>query len=596
MSTPAQPQPQREPNGLKPNGLEAQGREAQRREAQPRDAQPAPPALEVRDLRITTARTTRRKGRAGGTRTRTGTRGVDDTAELLHGINFAIPKGGRLGLIGESGSGKSLTALSIMGLLPEGLDASGQITIGDTHLDGSEVSGTSLLGARTKVFEKLRGRKVAMIFQEPMTALNPLMRVGRQVAEMMEVHGRPHQEAANRTRELFEEVGLGEEKLRSYPHELSGGQRQRVLIAMALANDPDVLICDEPTTALDVTVQKQILDLISALVARTDTALLFITHDLGVVAQMCQHVVVLHRGTQVEEGSVEEVLHNPQQDYTKKLVLASQTGEPAQLPENLSDGNSTPALAVNAQGLTRIYRRRRTADFLALDNVDLHVPAGGRCGIVGGSGSGKSTLLKILGGLDKPDEGQVELFGTPLSEYSRKDLSQTVQLVFQDPASSLDPRMPIGLSIAEPLRGRGLNKQQRMARVAEVLSDVGLDPEMATRLPHEFSGGQRQRISIARALSVRPKILLADEPVSALDVSVRAQVLALLDRMAADYGLTLLFVSHDLAVVRELCTHVAVVNHGRIVEHGLTENIWRNPQDPYTQALLAAIPRVEQPA
>lgn len=545
------------------------------------------PALEVRDLRITAS---------GGKKRRR--QEATETRELLHGINFSIPKGGRLGLIGESGSGKSLTALSIMGLLPEGLAASGQISIGDTHLDGEEVSATSLLGARTKVFEKLRGRKVAMIFQEPMTALNPLMRVGRQVAEIMEVHGRSHQEAATRTQELFEDVGLGEEKLRSYPHELSGGQRQRVLIAMALANDPDVLICDEPTTALDVTVQKQILDLISALVARTDTALLFITHDLGVVAQMCEQVVVLHRGTQVEEGSVKEVLSNPQKEYTKKLVLASQPGAPAQLPESLNnteteaEGN-TP-LAVNARGLTRIYRRRRTLDFLALDNVDLHVPAGGRCGIVGGSGSGKSTLLKILGGLDKPDEGHVELFGTPLSEFSRKDLSQTVQLVFQDPASSLDPRMPIGLSIAEPLRGRGLNKQQRMARVAEVLTDVGLDPEMATRLPHEFSGGQRQRISIARALSVRPKILLADEPVSALDVSVRAQVLALLDRMAADYGLTLLFVSHDLAVVRELCTHVAVVNHGRIVEHGLTENIWQNPQDPYTQALLQAIPRVQQ--
>lgn len=545
------------------------------------------PALEVRDLRITAS---------GGKKRRR--QEATETRELLHGINFSIPKGGRLGLIGESGSGKSLTALSIMGLLPEGLVASGQISIGDTHLDGEEVSATSLLGARTKVFEKLRGRKVAMIFQEPMTALNPLMRVGRQVAEIMEVHGRSHQEAATRTQELFEDVGLGEEKLRSYPHELSGGQRQRVLIAMALANDPDVLICDEPTTALDVTVQKQILDLISALVARTDTALLFITHDLGVVAQMCEQVVVLHRGTQVEEGSVKEVLSNPQKEYTKKLVLASQPGAPAQLPESLNnteteaEGN-TP-LAVNARGLTRIYRRRRTLDFLALDNVDLHVPTGGRCGIVGGSGSGKSTLLKILGGLDKPDEGHVELFGTPLSEFSRKDLSQTVQLVFQDPASSLDPRMPIGLSIAEPLRGRGLNKQQRMARVAEVLTDVGLDPEMATRLPHEFSGGQRQRISIARALSVRPKILLADEPVSALDVSVRAQVLALLDRMAADYGLTLLFVSHDLAVVRELCTHVAVVNHGRIVEHGLTENIWQNPQDPYTQALLQAIPRVQQ--
>ncbi|KAA8719380.1 dipeptide ABC transporter ATP-binding protein [Corynebacterium spheniscorum] len=555
------------------------------------DRQSAPLALEVRDLRITD--TKKAKKSHGRNRGRDHQRDPQ-AAELLHGINFVIPKGGRLGLIGESGSGKSLTALGIMGLLPEGLEASGQITIGDTQLDGSEVSATSLLGARTKVFEKLRGRKVAMIFQEPMTALNPLMRVGRQVAEIMEVHGRPHQEATTRTRELFEDVGLGEEKLRSYPHELSGGQRQRVLIAMALANDPDVLICDEPTTALDVTVQKQILDLISALVARTDTALLFITHDLGVVAQMCEQVVVLHRGTQVEEGSVEEVLRNPQKEYTKKLVLASQPGAPAQLPANLSDKDATPSLAVNAQGLSRIYRRRRTLDFLALDSVDLHVPAGGRCGIVGGSGSGKSTLLKILGGLDKPDEGQVELFGTPLSEFSRKDLSQTVQLVFQDPASSLDPRMPIGLSIAEPLRGRGLSKQQRMARVAEVLSDVGLDPEMATRLPHEFSGGQRQRISIARALSVRPKILLADEPVSALDVSVRAQVLALLDCMAADYGLTLLFVSHDLAVVRELCTHVAVVNHGRIVEHGLTENIWRNPQDPYTQALLAAIPRVEQ--
>ena len=459
---------------------------------------------------------------------------------LLDDITFTVGRGERVGLIGESGSGKSLTALSIMGLLPRGLSATGSVV-----LEGQE-----LIGLPDRRIRPLRGKVMSMVFQEPMTALDPLMTVGKQV-----------QEAAHRSdvAGLFEQVALDPARMNAYPHELSGGQRQRVLIAMALAQEPDLLICDEPTTALDVTVQDQILDLLDRLVDETGVSLLFITHDLGVINRMCRRVLVMSGGSVVEEGTTEQVLRAPEHPYTQRLVAASLPGEPAEVREV-----GPPVLTLS--NVTREYGTTK-----ALDDVSLVVHRGERLGIVGGSGSGKTTLLRQLAGLDSPTSGTVRV-------------DAGVQVVFQDPQSSLNPRLRVGRSVAE---GGGDH-----ARVLEVLAEVGLPPDAAERYPHQFSGGQRQRISIARAVAGRPEILLADEPVSALDVSVRAQVLELLDRLVDEYGLTLVFISHDLSVVREVCSTVAVMYRGRIVEHGPTETVWADPQDEYTRSLLAAIPRI----
>lgn len=464
------------------------------------------------------------------------------TEPLLHDISFDLGPGERLGIIGESGSGKSLTALSVMGLLPRGLRASGSV----------EIMGREIIGLDDRRMRRLRGSVVSMVFQEPMTALDPLMTVGNQVAE-----------AAGRSdvADLFEDVALDPARMTAYPHELSGGQRQRVLIAMALADDPELLICDEPTTALDVTVQDQILDLLDELVDKKGVSLLFITHDLGVINRMCRRVLVMSGGRIVEEGETEQILRAPAHPYTQKLVAASLPGSPAQVGPV-----GEPVLAL--RDVTRSY-----GTTLALDGVTLEVRRGERLGVVGGSGSGKTTLLRQFAGLDAPDSGVVEV-------------GAGVQVVFQDPHSSLNPRLSVGRSIAE---GMG---RRRSPRVAEVLAEVGLPVDAAGRYPHQFSGGQRQRISIARAVAGKPEILLADEPVSALDVSVRAQVLDLLDRLVDEYGLTLVFISHDLSVVREVCTTVAVMHQGRIVEHGPTEQVWADPQHEYTRSLLAAIPRL----
>ncbi|QGU05232.1 ATP-binding cassette domain-containing protein [Corynebacterium comes] len=461
---------------------------------------------------------------------------------LLDGIHLTVHPGERVGLIGESGSGKSMTALSIMGLLPRGLAAEGSV----------KIAGRETVGLPDRRMRTLRGQVVSMVFQEPMTALDPLMTVGRQVAE-----------AAGRTDvgDLFTQVALDPARMNAYPHELSGGQRQRVLIAMALANEPDLLICDEPTTALDVTVQDQILDLLDDLVDRLGVSLLFITHDLGVINRMCRRVLVMSAGQVVEEGETRQVLTAPVHPYTQRLVAASLPGAPAKVR-----GVGTPVLT-----LENVTRRYGTT--LALDHVSLVVRRGERLGVVGGSGSGKTTLLRQFAGLDVPDAGTVTV-------------DAGVQVVFQDPQSSLNPRLRIGRSVAEGMR------RPDQVRVAEVLAEVGLPEDTAGRFPHQFSGGQRQRISIARAVAGKPEILLADEPVSALDVSVRAQVLDLLDRLVDEYGLTLVFISHDLSVVRQVCSTVAVMHQGRIVEHGPTEQVWANPQHEYTRSLLAAIPRL----
>lgn len=551
---------------------------------------------------------------------------------LVSDFTLHMAHGERIGLIGESGSGKSMTATALLGLLPAGVTADGSV-----RLDQNDAN---LLTASESQLMKVRGKDVAMVFQEPLTALNPLMRAGAQVAEIMLQHKVvPNKTVANRRAlEMLDAVKLPDpaEAARAYPHQLSGGQRQRVMLAMALANDPMLLLADEPTTALDVTVQRHVLDLVLELVRERNTGLLFITHDLAVVANMCTRVLVMNQGEVVEEGTTEEVFTRPQHPYTRGLLAASDldatddrgrlftvasardyvppTREDVQAaaratkpavatePAVLNDSaektvNDTAEPAMRVTDLVRTYSRGRSSLFTpptlvhALTGISFEVPKGGRLGVVGESGSGKSTLLRILAGLDQPTSGSAIVAGNEVAgakEAQLRELRQNLQIVFQDPMGSLDPRMTVEQIIAEPLlvRGRNETKQERSRMVAEMLEAVDLPASSAERYPHQFSGGQRQRISIARALICRPQVVVADEPVSALDVSVRAQVLNLLADLVDEYGLTLVFVSHDLNVVRCLCDSVIVMQAGEIVEAGDTETVYRSPQHPYTKRLI----------
>jgi ABC-type glutathione transport system ATPase component len=572
------------------------------------------PALAVRDLAV----------RAG------------DRA-LVDGVSLTVAAGERVGLIGESGSGKSLTALAVMGLLPDGVTAAGGVDVAAER---------DLLARDDRRLAPLRGRLMSMVFQEPMTALDPLVRVGAQVAEVITLHGAAGRaDAAERAVGLLREVGLPDpdRAARAYPHQLSGGQRQRVMIAMALANDPALLVADEPTTALDVTVQAQVLDLMTDLVARRGTGLLFITHDLAVVSRVCERVVVMREGRVVEAGPVAEVFADPQHPYTRGLLAASDLAatdargrlftvatadgyrppaapgvtpvpQPAPVDRAAPDGGAA-APVVSVRDLTRRYVRsrggwRRPPHVVdALRGVSFDVAPGERFGLVGESGSGKTTALRLLAGLDVPTSGSVEVAGVRLAAdgpggqrlAGPRELARVrsdLQMVFQDPMGSLDPRMRVGDVVAEPLLNpanraaipEAATADGRRGLVAGMLAAVGLPADAADRYPHQFSGGQRQRISIARALVCRPKVLVADEPVSALDVSVRAQVLNLLADLADERELTLVLVSHDLGVVRHLCDRVAVMRAGEIVEQGTTEQVWADPQHEYTRRLQAATP------
>jgi ABC-type glutathione transport system ATPase component/ABC-type dipeptide/oligopeptide/nickel transport system permease subunit len=542
----------------------------------PSDETHQPTALDLRDLTVRT-----NSGRA-----------------LLSHVSLRVAPGERVGLIGESGSGKTMTALAALGLLPDGVAATGQVRL-------AGVPG-NLLDRGEQAMARLRGEAMSMVFQEPMTALNPLMRVGRQVAEAMTLHGATSRTATRRAAELLAEVGLPSGAARRYPHELSGGQRQRVGLAMALANDPAVLVADEPTTALDVTVQRQVLDLMVRLVEDRGAGLLFITHDLAVVSQVCERVVVLLEGVVVEEGPVAEVFAHPRHEYTKRLLAAS-TLEPRVEPVE-TPVTSRSAL-IRVEDVTRTYPSRGEVVH-ALRGVSLEVQEGQRFGIVGESGSGKSTLLRIVAGLDRPTSGHVtsagvriDADGVPAGSTGNAgvpalgDLRAALQVVFQDPYSSLDPRMTVGDIVAEPLlnpenvrSGGPRTASARRDAVREMLDAVGLPLDATERYPHQFSGGQRQRIAIARALVCRPRILVADEPVSALDVSVRRQVLDLLARLADEHALTLLLVSHDLGVVRHVCDHVAVMRDGLIVEQGPTAAVYDAPHHEYTRRLRDATP------
>jgi len=511
---------------------------------------------------------------------------------LIHGLDLQLRAGQILGLVGESGSGKSLTALSILGLLPRGAQRAGRIL-----LDGED-----LLTKSERALNAIRGRDIGMVFQEPMTALNPLIPIGEQVAEVLRLHGGLARRAAlARAAELLERVGLPAARfgLERYPHQLSGGQRQRVAIAIAIALKPRLLIADEPTTALDVSTQAQILELLRRLVREEGCALLLVTHDLAVVAELADRVAVLREGGVVEEGAAQSVLSHPREAYTQGLLQHSRLPRQAPRYGDRSDGaDAAPLLEVRE--LVREYRLggglfAKPTGLRAVDGVSLTVRPGETVGLVGESGCGKSTLLRAILGLDAPQGGEIRLQG---QVYTGREpaLRRRVQIVFQDPYGSFDPRWRVWQLVAEPLHllGRMPDPAECRRRVGALLEQVGLRAADAERFAHEFSGGQRQRIAIARALITEPALIVLDEAVSALDVSIRAQILALLARLARERGIAYLFVSHDLAVVRAITERVYVMAQGRIVESGATQEVFEAPQHPYTARLLAATPDLER--
>jgi len=488
-------------------------------------------------------------------------------------LSLSINKGDRFGIIGESGSGKSLTALAITGLLPENAEVSGTI-----RFDGSP------LPQDEKAMARLRGQRIGMVFQEPMTALNPLMRVGDQIEEALKLTGQEGDVAS-----LLEEVGLEAGHAERFPHQLSGGQRQRVMIAMALASAPDLMIADEPTSALDVITQRVVLDLIRDICDRRQMTLIFISHDMRAVAALCDRIAVLRGGKLVESGSVREVLSQPREDYTRKLVaatrMAPRQGEPHVADKTLLEVDHLTR-AFSQGGFWRWGRQ----PLLAVNDVSLSVSAGECLAIVGPSGCGKTTLARMIVGLDSATSGQMRFEGTAyrggdLPSARRADLS----LVFQDPFGSFNPRLSIARSLGEPLRLiPGLDPAQHEQRLVEAIESVGLDRAMLSRFPHEFSGGQRQRLAIARALVTRPSLVVLDEPVSALDVSVRGDVLDLLAQLQNQFGLTYIIISHDLDMVAAMADRVLVMEAGKIVEEGKPDALFAAPQHRLTKALMAA--------
>ncbi|WP_018700051.1 ABC transporter ATP-binding protein [Amorphus coralli] len=511
--------------------------------------------------------------------------------EALKHVSMSVRKGETLAIVGESGSGKSITALSTVRLLPypAAFHPSGRILF----------HGRDLLTASDREMRGLRGNDIAMVFQEPMTSLNPLHQVGRQVSEVLRVHkGMSETASAKRTLELLDAVGIPDPqtRIKSYPHQLSGGQRQRVMIAMALANEPELLIADEPTTALDVTVAAQILELLKDLQNRLGMAMLFITHDLNTVRRIADRVCVMTKGELVEEGPVTDVLDRPQHPYTRHLMEAEPKGAPTKT-------DRTAERVVEAKDLKvwfpikRGLLRRTVGHVKAVDGVDVEVRAGQTLGVVGESGSGKTTLgfalLRLIS-----SRGRIVFLGSEIDAYSWKSmrpLRRDMQIVFQDPYGSLSPRMSVGDIIGEGLKIHfpELSATEREERVAAVLDEVGLDSGTRHRYPHEFSGGQRQRIAIARALVLEPKFLMLDEPTSALDMSVQAQVVDLLRDLQQRRDLAYLFISHDLKVVRALANDVIVMREGKVVEAGPAERIFDDPQTDYTKALMAAAFRLE---
>ncbi|MBT3271395.1 ABC transporter ATP-binding protein [Candidatus Poribacteria bacterium] len=509
----------------------------------------------------------------------------DTTVHAVRSIDFTIERGETVALVGESGSGKSATALSILQLLPypPASHPSGSIL-----LDGDE-----LLGASAATLQSVRGERISMIFQEPMTSLNPLHTIEKQVGETLVLHkGMSREEAKSRTLELLGLVGIREpaRRIAAYPHELSGGQRQRVMIAMALANEPDLLIADEPTTALDVTIQAQILDLLADLRRQFGMAMLFITHDLGVVRKVADSVCVMKDGDIVEDGPAERIFADPQHDYTRHLLDSE--------PKQAAAESSYDAPLIRAEGLKVWYPikagvMRRTVDHVkAVDGLDITIHAGQTVGVVGESGSGKTTLGLALLRLISSN-GDIyfdDRLIQGMKSREMRPLRRRMQVIFQDPFGSLNPRKSVGQIIDEGLRVHGIadSEDARDALIVQALEEVDLDPDSRHRYPHEFSGGQRQRIAVARAMVLKPEFVVLDEPTSSLDVSVQARTLELLQRLQRDHGLAYLFISHDLKVVRAMASYLLVMQEGKVVEEGPAQQVFESPQNPYTQALLAA--------
>ncbi len=513
------------------------------------------------------------------------------TSVAVDRISFDVNKGEVVALVGESGSGKSVSANSILRLLPypSASHPSGEILF----------KGKDLLKASDKALRDVRGNDITMIFQEPMTSLNPLHNIEKQIAEILELHqGLKGQAARTRVLELLNQVGIREpeKRLKAYPHELSGGQRQRVMIAMALANRPELLIADEPTTALDVTVQAQILELLRQLKGQHGMSMLFITHDLGIVRKFADRVCVMTKGEIVETGTVEEVFTNPQHAYTRHLLASEPRGEPPLADSSkpiVMQGSDIKVWFPIKAGLMR-----KVVDHVkAVDGIDLSLRAGQTLGVVGESGSGKTTLGLALTRLIS-SQGRISFVGKDIAAYSfteMRPLRNQMQVVFQDPYGSLSPRMSVGDIIAEGLKvhERELSYEERDRRVCWALEEVGLDPTTRWRYPHEFSGGQRQRIAIARAMVLKPRFVMLDEPTSALDMSVQAQVVDLLRDLQQKHDLAYLFISHDLKVVKALANEVIVMRFGKVVEQGPSADIFRAPKDDYTKALMAAAFNIE---
>jgi peptide/nickel transport system ATP-binding protein len=616
--------------------------------AEPGGADPATPLLSVRDLTVVFPGD------------------EDGDVPAVRGLSYDLAPAEVLGIVGESGSGKSVSSLAVMGLLPRSARVAGSV-----RLQGEE-----LLGRSDTELARVRGNKIAMVFQDPLSALTPVYTVGDQIAEAIRIHqGLKAGPAAARAVELLDSVGIpnAAQRAKAFPHEFSGGMRQRVMIAMAIANDPDVLIADEPTTALDVTIQAQVLDLLETARQMTNAATVMITHDLGVVAGIADRVVVMYAGKAVERGSVGPVYDDPRMPYTIGLLgsvprldrpgqtLTPIKGSPPnvsklppgcpfssrcpvvlpvcreiepdliataggswaachraaeidrgvidgvpvfpvpQLPEALTVRRRTDRpMVLEVRDLAKRFditkgavMRRRIGSVSAVDGVSFDIREGEALGLVGESGSGKTTTIMQVLSLESPAEGSITVHGKDvgaLGRKQRKELRRDIQVVFQDPLSSLDPRLPVGDIIDEPLRAFRVEEKQRRERVSELLQLVGLAPEHANRYPADFSGGQRQRIGIARALALEPKLLVLDEPVSALDVSIQAGVLNLLEELKVRLGLAYLFVAHDLSVVRHIADRVAVMYLGRLVEVGEADDVFDHPTHPYTQALLSAVP------
>lgn len=572
-----------------------------------------------------------------------------DGRKVVDDVSYTLRRGHTLGIVGESGSGKSVSSLAIMGLLPKNATVSGKIELrtenGDVRTENGERSepnategskritqeGVDLLALDEKQMRGFRGNHISMIFQEPMTSLNPVQKCGEQVVEMLRLHEDvDHKEARRRTIELFEEVLLPrpEKIFDSYPHEISGGQKQRVMIAMALICNPDIIIADEPTTALDVTVQKTILELLRDMQRKHDIAVIFITHDLGVIAQVADEIAVMYHGKIVEQGDANDILHCPQHSYTQGLLACRPPlqGRPRHLPTveefmkaesgevGCEDGEvrsengerkaerGEPLLSVRDLDVTYTLEKsffgKPRKKLKAVDGISFDVYRGETLGLVGESGCGKTTLGRAILRLIDTASGSITFEGRrldTLSEGEMRILRPQMQIIFQDPYSSLNPRMTVGQTIMEPLvvQHRDIGRAERKERVLDLMERVGLRPEWIDRYPHEFSGGQRQRICIARALILNPKLVICDESVSALDVSVQAQVLNLLNELKEHFGYTYIFISHDLSVVHFISDRIMVMQSGRMVEMGDSDILFNNPEQEYTRKLLDAIPRID---